>query len=544
MRWGSFISLLLPAVLFTACQRETSQPENHELGIFLSTPAASATKASVGPVAPEADFEADFETALHSLEVWVFESEGNHALVAHRLLETGELPQPGRLQYYAVPVSADFARTRPDVDVFALANAASIGLDANSTGVQLDANSTWQEVKEAAFGADGARDYFGISSPVRAVRTVVHNDETDTDEVQISADERLTANGLPMSGVGMGMAVQGEDPVLRLEKVTLQRAVSKLRYVFCKTASEEEDVIVINSITLNGKTFPVNEYVFPSSAPFHIVGDTYQEEGFPLSFGASWALCSNERPEKLVYTGQGAASYETLLNDAIATRQLTDLGTTYLRETDKLLKGSVTFTINDNPPSTRTFTMDPEQFDYDFARNHTWTLYGYFLSGRRLQLSVRALPWDYNEYHVDFASGALVAWPFQLDEETRKWMIEDEQQENVYIVNIPGGHMARGSVRITNPTGGKLFIRGLGEQSAFEIKPDICTIDATENDGQIDITIGRNPDFTGDYSGKSIVLSFAVELNGDDVVSVDGEGRVIDANSELLQGETYKFVLQ
>ncbi len=104
--------------------------------------------------------------------------------------------------------------------------------------------------------------------------------------------------------------------------------------------------------------------------------------------------------------------------------------------------------------------------------------------------------------------------------------------------------MARGSVRITNPTGGKLFIRGLGEQSAFEIKPDICAIDATENDGQIDITIGRNPDFTGDYSGKSIVLSFAVELNGDDVVSVDGEGRVIDANSELLQGETYKFVLQ
>lgn len=539
MRWVRLISLLLPAVLFSACQKKTSEAGNHELGIFLSTPAATVTKAEVGPVAPDADFE----TALHSLEVWVFESGGSHALVAHRLLEAGELPQPGRLQYYAVPVSADFARTRPNVDVFALANAASIG-------VELDGESTWAEVSQAAFGVDGASDYFGVGDPVRAVRTVVHNNDTDSDELQITADERLTAHGLPMSGVGMGMAVQGEDPVLRLEKVTLKRAVSKLRYVFCKTASEEEDVIVINSITLNDQIFPVNEYVFPSEEPYHIVQqaeDTYlsNTEGIlDISFGPSWALCSNERPERLVYSGQGAAHYEAQLNDAIAARQLTDLGTTYLRETDKPLKGSVTFTVNDNPPSTKTFTMDPEQFDFDFARNHTWTLYGYFLSGRRLQLSIRALPWDYNEYHVDFASGALVAWPFHLDEETLKWTVEDDEQENCYIVNIPGGHIARGSVRITNPTGGKLFIHGLGEQKAFEIKPDICTIDATENDGQIDITIGRNPAFTGDYSGKSIVLSFAVELNGDDVVSVDGEGRIIDANSELLQGETYKFVLQ
>lgn len=538
MRRIGFISLLLPAVLFTACRRESPRIEAYELGIFLSTPAATVTKAEVGPVASNADFE----TALHSLEVWVFESEGNHTLVAHRLLETGELPQPGRLQYYAVPVSPEFARTRPDVDVFALANAASIG-------VQLDANSTWQEVKEAAFGVDGTKDYFGVSSPVRAVRAVVHNDETDTDEVQISADERLTANGLPMSGVGMGMAVQGEDPVLRLEKVTLQRAVSKLRYVFCKTASDDEDVVVINSITLNDETFPVNQYVFPSSEDsYHIVqpqvGDTYLKDaaGILNVSCSSLAIASNERPEKLVYSGQSAAYYETLLNDAIAARQLTDLGTTYLRETDKLLKGSVTFTINDNPPSTRTFTMDPEQFDYDFARNHTWTLYGYFLSGRRLQLSVRALPWDYNEYDVDFVSGALVAWPFQLDEETQKWSVPDEQQKDTYIVSIPGGHIARGSVRITNPTGGKLFIRGLGEQSAFEIKPDICSIDATENDGQIDITIGRNPDYKGDYTGKSIILSFAVEVNGEDV-TVDGEGRIIDANSELLNGDTYKFVL-
>lgn len=537
MRRIGFISLLLPAVLFTACRRESPRIEAYELGIFLSTPAATVTKAEVGPVA----FNADFETALHSLEVWVFESEGNHTLVAHRLLETGELPQPGRLQYYAVPVSPEFARTRPDVDVFALANAASIG-------VQLDANSTWQEVKEAAFGVDGTKDYFGVSSPVRAVRTVVHDEETDSDKIQISADTRLTTNGLPMSGVGMKMAVQGEDPVLRLEKVTLQRAVSKLCYVFCKTASDDEDEVVINSITLNDETFPVNQYVFPSSEDsYHIVqpqvGDTYLKDaaGILNVSCSSLAIASNERPEKLVYSGQSAAYYETLLNEAIAARQLTDLGTTYLRETNKKITGSVTFTINNNAPITKSFTMDA---DGDFARNHTWTLYGYFLSGRRLQLSIRALPWDYNEYHVDFASGALVAWPFHLDETTQKWAVEDEEQDDYYIVTIPGGRFARGSLRITNPAGGKLYIRGIGEKNAFVINPDICTIDATEKDGQIDITIGRNGDYDGDYSGKSIILSFAVELNGEDVVSTDGEGRIIDANSELLQGETYKFVLQ
>ena len=36
-----------------------------------------------------------------------------------------------------------------------------------------------------------------------------------------------------------------------------------------------------------------------------------------------------------------------------------------------------------------------------FARNHTWTVYGYFISNRTLQLAVTALPWDKNNYTIE-----------------------------------------------------------------------------------------------------------------------------------------------
>ena len=59
------------------------------------------------------------------------------------------------------------------------------------------------------------------------------------------------------------------------------------------------------------------------------------------------------------------------------------------------------------------------------------------------------------------------------------------------------------------------------------------SIDPTTESGRIDISIRRNPEAEGNLSGKYITLSFHVEL---------GE-REIDADSEILNGGVYRFIL-
>ena len=84
-------------------------------------------------------------------------------------------------------------------------------------------------------------------------------------------------------------------------------------------------------------------------------------------------------------TGQ---QYETKIQEGINAGDLTDLGTFYLRESDKALKGTIKYTIKhtekdnsittiENNPEIPNFAMVDEG---DFSRNHTWIVYAYFVS--------------------------------------------------------------------------------------------------------------------------------------------------------------------
>jgi hypothetical protein len=166
----------------------------------------------------------------------------------------------------------------------------------------------------------------------------------------------------------------------------------------------------------------------------------------------------------------------------------------------------------------------------DFARNHTWTLFGYFLSGRNLQLAVNVLPWDMNIHHVDFSDQSVQATQFVVDDTTAD-VIESENDH--FDVRLRAGVAAKGHLYITTPVSGKLMIQPIGDAGAFIVTPDIADIDPTVSSGRIDVEVRRNPDVEGDQSGKFITLSFSVEA---------GE-REIDANSEILNGKTYRFIL-
>ena len=237
MRKRLFIWLLLPVVFLASCSLIDEQLDAEscpKLSIAIEFPENTAplTRATVGEVPAETN-----ENAIHSLGIWVFYSttEGVHAheKVGSLLVnDIKDLPAAGGVRKYSLSVGQTFMLERPEVDVFVLVNGASI----NSS---LGENSTWAEVNDAMFGGN---DYFSTIKPVTAVPD----------------------GGLPMSGVGMGLTVGGEEPFLKVPTVSVGRAVSKLRFIFSQmyTENNTEEEYAIEKVVLNGNQIPESEYVF------------------------------------------------------------------------------------------------------------------------------------------------------------------------------------------------------------------------------------------------------------------------------------------
>lgn len=490
MKRTLLILLVGVIALAVACERVPVYQQEPEMGISIEMPGPLASRADIG----EIPSVSEQEYKLHSLKIWAFTSEG-HELIAYLNLEESQFPAPGRTRDYSVPVTRAFAKAdpRPHVDVFAIANEAAIGLGA------FNRDTDWNTLREASFGDP----HFGI-------------------DPLVTAPDAQT--GLPMSAMGLDMPVLGDDPVLKLHPVKLTRMVSRMRFVFCRMEDEQEhDNLVVNSITINGNQIPVTEHVFTLGKYDIVSADGYLENPFTIPGPAS--LASNATPEKLTWAGQDAMSYEKLINSAVEAGILSDAGTLYLRESNKAVQGYVTFTIN-GEESTRNFYMASPG---DFGRNHSWMVYGYFLSGRNLQLSVNVLPWDYNEYDISFEDH-LMASQFNVDGSTVE---EVEIMKDHFDEHLLNGVTAKGRLNITAPVGGKLYIQPVGDAAAFEVTPDVWDINPKLNGGNVEISIRRNPSAEGDLSGKFITLSFSVEI-GD---------RIIDANSEILNGEVYRFIL-
>lgn len=505
MRRLSIISILLWSLLLLSCSlvddprkpfREESEPT---LGVSVEFPAPVMTRAEVGTLP-----STDEENALHSLAIWVFTSDpDNHALIAYKPIPESDFPPAGGIRRYSIPVTREFARTPPQIDVFVLANGESIGCN-------LGADATWEDLNGASFGKTDTEDFFGLTNPVTSI---------DPEK------------GLPMSGVGYNKTVQGDAPVLTVETIVLKRAVSRMRFVFCKTKTEgeEQQVVSINNVILSGHQIPLQEYVFTSTSTGIVydktnTADSYVNDSFYLP-GPS-TLAENEAPENYIYVNQDPVAYQRMLDDAVEEGLLTDMGYIYFRESDKRLIGWIEYTV-DGVTRTREFSMATAG---DFARNHTWTLLGFFLSGRNLQLALNVLPWDMNNYSINFTDQSVMVYSkFTVLESSA---VVTQTSKDRFNVKLKPGLAAKGRLQIVSPIGGRLMIKPDGEVRAFTVTPEYATIDPAVNNGYIDITVARNPAETEDLTGSTLTLSFTVEI---------GE-RTIDANSEIIDNQ-YTFIL-
>ena len=511
------IWLVLAAGILAACARETLQPEQYpELGITLQVPYSAPVKAMEVPATEQ-------ENALHSLQIWVFNSS-TKALVAHlgpdKFNTVDDFPQAGGgVKRYSMRVDWDFALNRPHVDVFVLANA-------ESAGIVLDGNASYDIVNDAVFGGN----FFSPQAKVSAV----------------------PATGLPMSGSAKNLSIKGEAPSLSIATITLERMVSKVRFIFSQMLTEttdpaEMEVFSIESIELDGNVIPAQEYVFgPTHTPRWTTDFVADGVSYPGTGGA--AVNSSPVPELYKYAGQSGTVYEAIIASARLQNRLTDCGTYYLRESGAVVSGKIHYKVVKGPDTdSPTETIGTALFSLtrsgDFARNHTWTVYGYYVSKRTLQLSVNVLPWRKTDYNISYSESSLmVTWKLSvLDGSYASKVLVGK---DIYDVTLNSNSPCHAYLYVATPEGGRLQVSPVGtdgSEDAFAVSfsPDpqdeehLTDIMPERNNGRIDIVIDRKQGYNI-TSPKSIQLSFKA-------FTADGESE-IDGASECID-QIYNFII-
>lgn len=342
--------LLSVVVLAAACNKGDAtftapdEPQPAVLTIYVYAPEqAMATRADIGDVPAIAS-----ENRVHSLQIWVFE-HASTSLVGY-LNPSTNLLNSELSEAYLMDVDGLFAETHPNVDVYVLANAVGMGLGPSSSRSTL----------EAAVMPHGSNDYFGVSRPTSAV----------------------PSSGLPMSGVLRDQPIYGENPVLRIGSATematvkLKRLVSKLRFVFTRS-TDTEDVVSINTITLAPDMLPTEEYLFlGNDGKDYYIGTVYETSNALLADDVGEIAACDEPSAFIFADGMEASKYEAIVENGVMAGLLTQAGPYYMRESDRRLEGTISYSVNGK---TRQATFQMAR-PGDFTRNHTWVVYGYFMS--------------------------------------------------------------------------------------------------------------------------------------------------------------------
>ena len=347
--WLLAISFLLLAVSCSSSDSsEGQQPTMLTIYVF-SPEYPTLIRGAEGSVDSKVE-----ESTIHQLQIWIFESGTGEIIGYLKTEETAQL-NAGDGATYQIPVDDDFAHYKPDVDIYVLAN-----VTGDNCGCSFYDGKNYEGIYRD-FIKDNAiltSYYFGL----------------DKDRLC----DAVPPQGLPMVGVLKNQSVIGDAPVLRIgtpnqiATVSLERAVSKVRFVFANTEGEPD--LKIDSIKLDSVMIPDVEYLIPQSRTL-----TYNSNVADLWTTETTAVAV-KNPTKYIYDGQKAQEYE----DSIDKAGLTVIGPFYLHESDKRLKGTITYHIGNNAAVRATFQMAEAG---DFMRNHTWIVYAYHAGGGFLQMN-------------------------------------------------------------------------------------------------------------------------------------------------------------
>ena len=363
--------LLLPVLLMLLCVG-CSRDEEVEptINIYVYAPdRASVTRGEVVPTLEEG--------RIYNLQIWVFRSSDPTQKVAS-LTITKESELQGlneeKSASFSLKLSDRSFADRPEpVDIYVMANV----LDNNGTNYLEDVTSG-AEIEEAVF--NGGHFFSFKTGPTYQAAT--------------SVPQGL---GIPLSGVARGKSVIDRNNVLHVNDANLRlvRTVSKIRFVF--SSLEGLDPIFIENITLNKNMLYRKERFF-------LDGDHpnyWVEEPFDPSVQVRLVKGDNNIPvvqnaDPTVYAHNSKYSdeeYETLVNNGVEDRMLTEYGPVYLPESDKRLSGTISFRIGYY--SNNTLEAPFSMATGNFHRNQTWLVYAYYIGSSKLVVSaVNVVPWE------------------------------------------------------------------------------------------------------------------------------------------------------
>ena len=372
--------MLLVIVLLTACSDHSgeSSDENDDcfLNIYVYAPERPMlTRADVGEIA----HREIAESTVHTLQIWVFKhSDGD--LVGYLNATPSFLNETDGQELFRMKVEKEFADHPVNVDVYVVANVESVGLT-------LGKNTERDDLDAAKIG-EGS---FGVSTRVSEVPDA----------------------GLPMSGVEKDQPIYGSYPTLRIGSqdamttVQLTRAVSKLRFVLCRIASEDDkELVSIDGIQLDGGMIPTKSYLMPGTYTYSsdpVAPTDYETNPIVYVNTANKLLKADiptvVNPMKYAYETQAAQDYENMINGAIAgtykaaesDQPLKQLGLTYLRESDKQLTGTIQYSVQQKGNTDET-QVDHTTFSIaapgDFYRNRSWIIYVFYMDAKIHVLTV------------------------------------------------------------------------------------------------------------------------------------------------------------
>lgn len=430
------LTALLLAMLAVSCNlRELMDPEQPVLYVKVNIPDAVLTKAEIGTVDPWAA-----ERSVSSLQIWVFRAGSieNSGLIGYKILDPDALAATGLRNgspaRFSISVSQTIMEQKPNVDVYAVINGESAGFTIDKFP---SASGDWAKLAPTDLQAFvlGA-DCFGVSTLVSEV----------------------PAAGLPMAGVMKNEPMTGQFPVLTISTLTLTRAVSKLRFVFCQMTENGTPVdnFNITSININGQIGENEKFITDQTygSNTHLTR-LFDSIGYVL-LDKTWtsnlpAPANNPAPSDYLYDGaMSAQEFEDLIDGGVRSGVLTQWGLTYLRETDKQLSGTIKYTVGAGPEKTANFTMARQG---DFTRNHSWIIYGYFIGGR-LVIQPTVLPWIAGQDRLAYSTMGSTDMKYErpwlrYDLDRKSWTWDDTYVAIAY--GFKGGVPTR-SPRITFET--------------------------------------------------------------------------------------------
>ena len=415
-------AILCLVVSCTESGESTSEDVHTFLTIHIETP-ENGTRADEGPV----DGNGTSENGLYQTYIWVFDSS----------VTSDDAAPVGSFNYnlngatsttVQVGIDPDVISRAPNLDVFVVANVESIPSAYYYMGPD-NPPITRGRLKDMVFGKltinSNHYDDFGTSAPTNAL---------------------VSGKGIPMSQYALNQKVINSGVLDRPVNLALQRAVSKIRFVFAR--HQEVDDVKILGYTLNEGIIPDRQYVFPAlstawNTPHLPDGVGYNVSTMSYSNTlSSENILPTDKPEQLTFrytdgsdfdkSSETAQDYVVRLEQAFINHKPSlSYGLTYLRETDKKLSGTIRYQLGSDE-YTAAFEMKDEG---DFTRNHEYIVYAYFKKSG-LTLTVKAMPWDLqtitNEFSntVSLADNGMLKWTegtyFSKDDATKELILKPD----------------------------------------------------------------------------------------------------------------------